>query len=324
MSGTNPQLTQPPKQTAALVIYLNTERAQWWRDHLQKLLPAIECRLWDSVNDPADVLYAVVWRPPTGWLKRFSNLQCIVSIGAGIDHILEDTELPAGVPVIRTTGADLTQRMREYVCLHVLRLHRRSVETELAQRQRRWHNRIVPVAGERNVGVMGLGNLGTACAKSLYALGFNVAGWARQKHSIDGIKCFAGDAELSYFLSTIDILVCLLPLTPATKNFLCRSLFRQLPTGASIINVGRGAHLVEEDLLDALESGQLSFATLDVFRTEPLPKDHPFWLHKQITVTPHIASMIDPDTGGKEIAANLTRFINNEPIDDLASRDEGY
>ena len=132
MSGTNPQLTQPPKQTDALVIYLNTERAQWWRDHLQNLLPAIECRLWDSVNDPAEVLYAVVWRPPTGWLKQFTNLQCILSIGAGIDHILEDTELPAGVPVIRTTGADLTQRMREYVCLHVLRLHRRSVETELA------------------------------------------------------------------------------------------------------------------------------------------------------------------------------------------------
>lgn len=314
--------TLMPKPT--LVIYLTTERAQWWRDHLQSLLPEIDCRLWNREGDPDEVMYAVVWRPPTGWLKQFKNLRCILSVGAGIDHILEDTDLPDSVPIIRTTGTDLTQRMREYVCLHVLRIHRQSIETEQAQRQRRWHNRIVPVAGERNVGLMGLGNLGTACAESLVALGFNVAGWARRRRSIVGVTSYAGDKELPTFLAATEILVCLLPLTESTENILCAALFRQLPKGASIINAGRGAHLVENDLLQSLDNEQLASATLDVFRHEPLPEDHPFWMHPRVTITPHTASMIDPVSGGKEIAANLQRFINGEKIDDMTSREQGY
>ena len=227
---------------AALVLYLNTARAQWWKDHLSSLLPDIECRLWTDDGDPTDVLYAVVWRPPTGWLKQFRNLRCIFSVGAGIDHILEDDLLP-NVPVIRTTGKDLTQRMREYICLHVLRLHRRSMDNEKAQRERRWQNQVIPVASERVVGIMGLGNLGGACAESLHALGFSVTGWARSRHTLAGIKCYAGDAEFAEFLRDIDILVCLLPLTPATDNILCNSLFQQLPAGTCIINAGRGCLL---------------------------------------------------------------------------------
>lgn len=308
----------------ALVLYLSTARAQWWKEHLQSLLPNIECRLWDDSGDPDDVLYAVVWRPPDGWLRGFSNLRCIFSIGAGIDHILEDTDLPAGVPIVRTTGTDLTQRMREYVCLHVLKLHRRSAETEAAQREKRWHNRIVPVAQERTVGIMGLGNLGRASADALCSLGFKVSAWTRHKRTVAGIDCYAGDAEFSAFLADTEILVCLLPLTTATENILKAELFSQLPPGASIINVGRGAHLDETDLLHALDSGQLSHATLDVFRQEPLPEAHPFWQHPNITITPHVASMIDPESGGKEIAANLQRFINGEPIEDLTDPARGY
>jgi len=307
----------------ALILYLNTDRAQWWKDHLQSLVPETECRLWDAAGDPADVLYAVVWRPPTGWLKQFKNLRCVFSIGAGIDHVLEDTQLPPQIPIIRTTGVDLTQRMREYLCLHVLRLHRRSMDTEFAQRERRWFNQITPVASERNVGIMGLGKLGAICATSLVELGFRVAGWARHQHHIEGVQCYA-EADLPQFLATTEILICLLPLTPATENILCRCLFNQLPRGASIINVGRGAHLVEKDLLEALQTEQLSYATLDVFRQEPLPDDHPFWSHANITVTPHVASMIDPVSGGKEIVANLRQFIKGEEVADLASREDGY
>lgn len=307
----------------ALVLYLDTARAQWWKEHLGSLLPEIDCRLWTDDGDPAEVQYAVVWRPPTGWLKQFSNLRCIFSVGAGIDHILEDKLLP-DVPVIRTTGTDLTQRMREYICLHVLRLHRRSMDNEKAQRERRWHNQVIPVAGERMVGIMGLGNLGAACAESLRALGFSVSGWARSRHHLTGINCYAGEAELSEFLHRTEILVCLLPLTPATNNILCHNLFKQLPVGACIINAGRGAHLAEDDLLEALGSGHITHATLDVFKQEPLPDEHPFWQHPDITVTPHVASMIDPVSGGKELAANLRRFDNGESIDDLTSRDKGY
>ena len=308
----------------ALIIRVGESRAEWWRAHLQDLLPEIECRLWDDPGDPAEIEYAVVWRPPAGGLKRFANLRCIVSIGAGIDHVLADPELPGGVPIIRTTGHDLTQRMREYVCLHVLRLHRRLPEIEAAQRTREWHQLINPPAPQRRVGVMGLGNLGADCARTLGLVGFDVAGWARRPREIDGVTTFAGGDGLAPFLARSEILVCLLPLTPATTGILNAELFAQLPEGACVVNAARGEHLVEADLLAALESGQVGWATLDVFHEEPLPAAHPFWDHPRVLVTPHVASLIDPVAGGKAIAANLRRFIAGEPVPDLVDLDQGY
>ena len=306
-----------------LALYLTTKRRYWWRDHLQALLPNIECKLWDEVTDIKAVRYAVVWRPPTGWLAGFPNLQCIVSVGAGIDHILEDQQLPAGIPIIRTTGNELTLRMREYICLHVLRLHRNLMKITRAQQARQWQPLITPPASQRRVGVMGLGKLGSDAAVSLSQLGFCVSGWANRKHRLQNIKTYT-QHELRDFISTTDILVCLLPLTEATRNILNAKLFEQLPHGASIINAARGDHLVEEDLLAALDSGKLAYATLDVFRTEPLPPDHPFWRHEKILVTPHVASLIDPESGGREIAKNLHAFINGETPEDIIDPKLGY
>lgn len=308
----------------SLIIRVGPSRAQWWKEHLRGLLPEIECRLWDDPGDPDDIRYAVVWKPPAGGLKRFRNLEVIVSIGAGIDHILVDPELPQGIPIIRTTGHNLSQRMREYVCLHVLRLHRRLPEIEAAQIRREWLQLVNPPAYARKVGVMGLGNLGADCAKTLAAIGFDVAGWSRRQHSIDGIRCFAGAESLASFLAETEILVCILPLTPATIGILNTELFAQLPQGASIINAARGEHLVDNDLLAALESGQIGAAVLDVFHTEPLPDDHPFWDHPNVLVTPHVASLIDPVAGGKAIADNLRRFIRGDAVPDLVDLDQGY
>ena len=308
----------------ALIIRVGESRAEWWREHLQSLLPEIPCRLWDDPGDPAEIDYAVVWRPPAGGLARFPNLKCIVSIGAGIDHVLADPELPKGVPIIRTTGSDLTQRMREYVCLHVLRLHRRLPEIEAAQATREWRQLVEPPAPERRVGVMGLGNLGADCARTLALIGFDVAGWARRPKTIDGVTTFAGTDGLAPFLARTDILVCLLPLTPATTGILDAALFAQLPAGAGVVNAARGEHLVEADLLAALASGQVGWATLDVFHTEPLPADHPFWDHPRVLVTPHVASLIDPVAGGKAIATNLRRFIAGESVPDLVDLAQGY
>lgn len=308
----------------ALIIRVGPSRAQWWLEHMQSLLPEIECRLWDNPGNRGEIEYAVVWRPPPGGLRTFPNLKCIVSMGAGIDHVLCDPYLPEGVPIIRTTGADLSQRMREYVALHVLRLHRRLPEIAAAQARREWLQLVTPPAPQRRVGVMGLGNLGGDCARTLSMIGFNVAGWSRRPKQIDGVSCYAGDEALSAFLDNTEILVCLLPLTPATERILNARLFDALADKAAIINAARGQHLHEQDLLDALARGKLSNAVLDVFDQEPLPPEHPFWDHPQILITPHVGSLIDPLAGGKAIADNLRRFIAGEPVADLVDLQQGY
>ena len=306
------------------VIKVGGARATWWKEHMSGLLPAMEVFLADDPMDKDAIEYAIVWKPDPGWLKTFPNLKCIVSIGAGIDHILCDPELPGNLPIIRTTGEDLSARMREYVTLHVLRLHRRLPEVEGAQPQREWRQIVEPPAHERKVGIMGLGNLGADCARTLAAIGFDVAGWARSPKTIDRVTCFAGDAERKAFLARSEILVCMLPLTPETEGILNAELFSLLPEGAKVINVARGQHLVEDDLLAAMNLGQVAAATLDVFHQEPLPDDHLFWDHPDILVTPHIASLIDPVAGGERIAENLKRFIAGDEIDNLVAPGKGY
>lgn len=308
----------------ALIIRVGPAREAWWLRHMQALLPEVDCRPWSDPGDPEEIEIAVVWKPPAGGLRRFPNLKLIVSIGAGIDHVLADPELPRHVPILRTTGDDLTVRMREYVLLHVLRLHRRLPDIEAAQGRREWLQLVNPPAHERKVGVMGLGRLGADCSRALRAVGFDVAGWSRRPKSFDGIVSYAGDEELDRFLARTEILVCLLPLTPETEGILNAELFDRLPPGAAVINAARGGHLVEADLLDALDRGQIGAATLDVFRTEPLPASSPFWDHPKVLVTPHVASLIDPETGGKTIADNLRKFLKGEPLPDLVDLERGY
>ncbi|WP_110654646.1 2-hydroxyacid dehydrogenase [Salinicola halimionae] len=300
------------------------DKTNWWIEQLQGLLPAWTIRSFHDPGDVEAVTYAVVWKPKTGAFLPFPNLKAIVSLGAGIDHVLADTKLPRQIPIIRTVGTDLTQRMREYVALHVLRHHRDMPTISANQRERRWKQLVVPPATNRTVGVMGLGNLGSAAASTLSALGFETLGWSRTKRDIEGITTFTGEAGFSAFVGRCEILVCLLPLTDATTGILDGRLFTRLPRGASVINAGRGQHLVEDDLLAALDSGQLSHATLDVFHVEPLPSEHPFWTHPHITVTPHIASLIDAPTGSRIVAANLERFEREGSVPDLADAERGY
>lgn len=308
----------------SIVLKVGEARGQWWVDHMRTLLPDQEIHFWTDVPDPDAVEIAIVWKPDPGWLKTLKNLKVIVSIGAGIDHILVDPELPDGIPVIRTTGDDLRVRMREYVTLHVLRHHRRIPEIHAAQKTREWLQIIEPPMYERGVGVMGLGNLGADCATALATLGFKTAGWSRTPKQIAGVECFAGKDGFKAFLNRTDILVCLLPLTPSTYGIMNKELFAQLPENACVINSGRGEHLVDDDLIAALDSGHLRAATLDVFHKEPLQPDHPFWDHPKVLVTPHVASLIDPVAGGQIIAGNIRRFLNGEPIPDMVDLTRGY
>ena len=309
-----------------VAVYLPAEdKTRWWVDMLQDLLPGWQVQSFaEAAADPEAVEHAVVWRPRSGDLARFPNLRAIVSIGAGIDHVLEDDQLPQGVPIIRTVGQDLTQRMREYVALHVLRHHRDMPRQLQAQRDHDWHAIVVPVAPNRVVGVMGLGNLGAEAARTLAGLGFATRGWSKSEKQVEGVACFAGAEGLAGFLDGCEILVNLLPLTDSTRGILNAGLFARLAPGACVINCARGAHLVEEDLLAALESGQIKQATLDVFHIEPLPADHGFWGHPAITVTPHVASQIDAATGGRIIAQNLRTFAETDTCADVADAVRGY
>ncbi|MCA0847402.1 2-hydroxyacid dehydrogenase [Salipiger thiooxidans] len=309
--------------TVALYLPLE-DKTQWWVDMLAEMLPGWTVKALDAVTDPAEVEYAVVWRPRTGDIAKFPNLKAVVSIGAGIDHVLADSELPEGVPIIRTVGDDLTQRMREYVALHVLRHHRDMPRQLQAQAEKDWHAIVVPVAPNRTVGVMGLGNLGAAAAQTLSALGFNTRGWSKSPKDIPGVETFAGPEGIDAFLDGCEILVNLLPLTEQTTGILNAELFGKLAEGACLINCARGPHLVDADLLEALESGQIKQATLDVFHIEPLPVEHQFWDHPAITVTPHVASQIDAVTGGRIIAANLKTFEETGTCADVADAKRGY
>jgi glyoxylate/hydroxypyruvate reductase A len=308
----------------ALLIKFIPERMDWWRDELKKRLPDLELRVWPEIGDPAEIEFAAVWRMKAGTLKSLPNLRFIFSLGAGVDHVLLDPDLPEGVPICRVVDPYLTQRMSEYVTLHVLRYHRRQPEFDAQQVRGEWRELYFPTAPERQVGILGLGELGSDAASKLKALGFDVAGWTRTPKSLPGIANFHGPEGLGPFLARSEILVCLLPLTAETRGILSQDLFQRLPKGAALINCARGGHLIEADLIPALDAGTLSYATLDVFTPEPLIPDHPFWRHPRITVSPHVASITDPRTVVQLIAENVKRFRAGEPLLHRVDVKRGY
>ncbi len=308
----------------ALLIKTDIDRGNAWLAALAESYPELTTHTWPYDGDPAEIDYALVWQPPEGELLRYPNLKAIFSIGAGIDHLASDPALPEGVPVVRMVEPGLTAGMSEYVTLAVLN-HHRFIQAYARQRQDKiWEEIPQIAAGARQVGMLGLGVLGRDALEKLAPFGFRLAGWSRTPKSITGVTCFHGEEGLVEFLAETDILVCLLPLTPETEGILSRETFERLPRGAAVINVGRGAHLVEEDLLAALQSGQLSGATLDVFNEEPLPGDHPFWDHPQVFMTPHVASMTIPATACQAVVANIHRLEAGEPLRHVVDMSRGY
>jgi glyoxylate/hydroxypyruvate reductase A len=295
-----------------------------WRAHLASAMPELQMRVWPDAGDPAEIDAALVWRHPPGVLRRFPNLKLIVNIGAGVDHVLADPDLPPGVPVARIVDDMLTQAMTQYVVLHVLALHRRMPEIAAAQRAASWRYFHPPAASETRVGLLGLGRLGQDAAAMLARFGFPLRGWSRSAKSLPGIEGFAGPGALPAFLAGCDILVALLPQTPATESLMDEARFRLLPRGAAFVNAGRGRLVVEADLLAALDSGHLRHATLDVFRDEPLPPEHPFWRHPRVTVTPHNAAAADPRGAAAQVAENLRRVLRGEVPVNLVDPARGY
>ena len=295
-----------------------------WRPFLTTAWPERELRFWPEIGDHAAIDYALVWHPEPGLLASLPSLRLIVSLGAGVDHVLRDPALPTGVPILRLVDPYMTRAMSEYVALQVLRLHRQDVDYRTQQNAGEWRERDQKNAEERTVGILGFGTLGQDAGRKLQALGFDVAGWSRSGRDVPGFATYAGAAGLDAMLARSEILVSLLPMTPETEDILDGRLFARLPRGAALVNAGRGRQLVEADLLTALDSGQLSAAVLDVFRDEPLPPSHPFWRHPRIVVTPHVAAETHPPTAAAIIAKAIDDFEAGLPLANLIDPRRGY
>ena len=308
----------------ALLFRSSVDSETRWRPQLARLMPELEVRIWPEIGEPPEIDYALVWRPEPGFLASLPNLKLILSLGAGVDHILTDPHLPGGVPIVRLVDPYMTDAMSEYVVLQALRLHRQDLDYRCQQERRMWLELDQKNAPERAVGILGFGELGQDAARKLQGLGFDVALWGRRQRTAEGLLGYAGSTGLSALLDRSEILVCLLPLTAETEGILNASTFAMLPKGAALINAARGGHLVEEDLLAALASGRLSAAVLDVFRDEPLPAAHPFWRHPRIVVTPHVAAATHPPTAAPIILDNIRRFEAGLPLLNQVDPARGY
>jgi glyoxylate/hydroxypyruvate reductase A len=307
----------------ALVFYSPVDEPVAWVTALRRFLPELDCRVWPEVGEPGDVRYALVYRPQPGFLRSFPQLRVIVSLGAGVDGILADPELPQ-VPICRMVEPSLTRTMTDYVLAAVLRVHRAFDDFERARAEAFWAYRPPALPHETRVGLLGLGELGRAVAKRLHEAGFPVSGWSRRPRAIANVACHAGADELWAMLRECDVVVSLLPATPETRDLMDRRFLAAMKRGAHLINVGRGDQLVDEHLIEALDAGDLGGATLDVFRAEPLPPDHPFWRHPRVLVTPHIAGLALPETGAGVVADIINRVRAGDPLPHVVDRAHGY
>jgi glyoxylate/hydroxypyruvate reductase A len=294
-----------------------------WLPELHRQIPDREVRVYPDIGNPDDIDYALIWRPPAGVLKQLPNLKVMLSLGAGVDGVLSDPELP-DLPLVRMVEPGLTEGMTEFVVLQVLHWHRQMQAYRAQQRDGVWRQLPQKLARERRVGILGLGVLGADAARVLTELRFDVAGWSRSARELPGVTCFHGAAGLSAFLARTEILVCLLPLTEETAGILNWETLAALPKGACVVNVARGGHVNESDMLAALDNGHITGASLDVFGQEPLPPDHPFWSHERVIVTPHVASVTHARTSVVHIAEQIRRYEAGLPLENLVDRKRGY
>jgi glyoxylate/hydroxypyruvate reductase A len=308
--------------TPRVVFYAPNAKPDEWIVGLAQGLPAADVRPWSETESfAAD--YAVVWLPSDAFYASQPRLKAIFNLGAGVDGVLRSRALPADVPLVRLEDAGMAPLMADYVLQSAMRHARGLDQMDVERRARRWVARRTADLGDFPVGVMGAGALGRPVAALLAARGFPVTLWSRHARTIDGLRCYGAD-ELDAFLAATRILVCLLPLTPDTDNLIDRALLQKLRPKAYVINVGRGAHVVDADLLAAIAAGEVAGATLDVFREEPLPAAHPFWDEPRIAITPHCSALTQRSATLTQITAKIARLERGEPITGIVDRSRGY
>ncbi|WP_262029880.1 2-hydroxyacid dehydrogenase [Microvirga sp. Mcv34] len=294
-----------------------------WREVFRSELPQASFRMWPEIGAGEEVEYLIAWVPPPDLEGALPNLKVLFSIGAGIDQLDLDA-IPPHVKIVRMLDADLTRGMVEFATFGVLALHRDVPHYVSDQQAGRWMYRPLQRAAERRVGIMGLGVLGHAVAESLKSFGFPLRGWSASPKAVEGMETFSGPKQLGAFLSGCDILVCLLPLTDETRGILGSATFEQLPMGARLLNVGRGGHLAEDDLIAALADGRIDCAILDVLQSEPPAADHPLLRHPRVIVTPHIASATLPQAAAQRVCRLIERHRSGLPMEGLIDRRRGY
>ena len=291
-----------------------------WQDIFQELAPEIDFKIYPAIPDKGDVDVVILWQHPKNVLREFPNLKLICSMGSGVDHIMADY-IPENVPITRIVDPKLTFSMTNYVVMGILNFHRQYRRYLIDKDTATWDmtQPEIPIS----VGVMGVGELGGDVLDKVHSLGFPVYGYGNSPKDSFRHPYYHGD-QLQEFLDQVNIVVCLLPLTPKTDGFLNSSLFNKFKPGTYLINVARGKHLVEEDLIPAISSGQLSGALLDVFQNEPLPKDHPFWQKVEIMITPHIASITNYKAAAPQIITNYKNLMEKRPLVNEVSKQQGY
>ncbi|WP_417539612.1 2-hydroxyacid dehydrogenase [Marinobacter sp.] len=295
-----------------------------WTVPISQLLPEADVRVWDPNGPAINADYAIVWQPPAQLFEREPGLKAVFNLGAGIDGLLKVPNLPSDLTVVRLEDAGMSAQMAEHVLHQILEVSRQMELYRHQQRQSQWKIHRPINRKEWPIGIMGLGHIGKRVATTLTSLDYAVNGWARSEHSIEGVHTFAGNEQFGEFLATTRVLVNTLPLTSETENILNYGVFSQLQPDAVLINVGRGEHLVEDDLLRALNEKKLQRASLDVFRKEPLPAGHPFWERTDITITPHISARTLRDATLEQITGKIRDHAKGLPITGIVDITRGY
>lgn len=292
---------------------------------LRQSLPEHEIIKWPECDSPAEITTVIVWQPPTEFFDGLVNLQNVLSVAAGVDHLLNHPGLPDNVKIVRLTDAGMAQPMAEYILYGVLHAQRRMTELSCAQRNKQWRHDLKPhLANQFRVGILGAGELGLVAAQRLRDNHYPVSCWSRTEKQLSGIQHYAGSAGLDAMLPTVQVLVCLLPLTSETRGIINSTLLNKLPQNAYLINPGRGDHVNEKDLLAALDSQQISGALLDVFSEEPLPDTHALWTHPNVIVTPHTAALTSIPEAVEQITQSLATLAKGEKPLGLVDREQGY
>jgi glyoxylate/hydroxypyruvate reductase len=311
---------------AGAIAYISrdTDGVAWEKLLVEALGPIDFRRVSDGLGNTDDIEIALAWKPKPGLLASLRNLKLIVSLGMGVDHLLADDKLPAGVPITRIMDEGLVGQMSEYALYWALWHHRDIEKYATSQRAKQWKPEEFVDTIDRHIGVMGLGSIGQDAAKKFAMLGFPTMGWSRTAKNLPGVETFHGRESLSKFLGQTNILVNVLPLTRETRGIMNKTLFAALPKGCFIVNMGRGAHVVDEDLLAALDSGHIAGAALDVFNTEPLAADHPYWTHPKVHITPHMAGYTNPRTASPGVIENIKRLRSGQPLINTVDPKTGY
>ncbi|MDA8904833.1 glyoxylate/hydroxypyruvate reductase A [Candidatus Thioglobus sp.] len=301
------------------------EDMEVWSTGLQKAMPEMDIKVYPDDGDVNEVEFAVVWKHPRGILKKYPNLKAILSLGAGVDHIISDPDLPEGLPIIRLVDKKLTHEMYLHALHWVLHFHSDHYLYRSQQLKRQWIQQSSIQTEDRTIGIMGLGNIGRSIGELLVTQSFNVIGWgANQKSSLTDIKYYYGQDQLSDFLGRTNILINVLPLTSDTTNIITKKELSLLPKDSFIINIGRGGIINEDDLLTLLSEGHIKAAALDVFAQEPLPENNSLWDHPSVYITPHIAGQSNPNSAGQTISENIHRIQKGELPYPIYSRTNGY